>query len=169
LELLHVMGEVPEGVWAIFSTPQDDGRGMTSVLIPHTLWRWMTALDPFTSEQAWVERVGQKAVARTWGHGRDLPLVVVEVEDVVAAWSGPTPWQMRWGEAIRVCGGCGQTVPAGEVLEGMKNAMPPDDRGAVSVTVLCPFCQTATTHRLTPFGIEGVAATSQSGPSAPAG
>ncbi|MBX5466998.1 MAG: hypothetical protein K6U14_05825 [Firmicutes bacterium] len=147
MELLHILGEVPEGLWAVFSTPEDAGRGMASVVVPKSLWRWMTAHDPFTSEVTWVDRVGRAALARHLARGTIPALVWVEAQDLGG------PWETAWGAVLRTCGQCGQPVPAGEVLEGMKNAMPPDEGGTVTVSVFCPACSARTAHRLSPYGV----------------
>jgi hypothetical protein len=146
IELLHMLGETPEGPWAIFSLPDDDGTHMVSVIVPRSLWMKLTRVDPFSSEIAIMERIGVRAIKRRRREGTLLGPVLVELIDVEGQ-VARTPWY----QVLRICGQCGQMVPAGEVLEGLSNALPPNSRGEIELKVLCPTCQVQTPHRLTPW------------------
>ncbi len=153
IDLLHLLGDAPEGPWAVFSSPEGDGTDMVSVIIPRSLWLLLTRAHPFDSEISLAERVGRLAVQRAQ-NARDLstPIFVHrhDVGDLLPEPSRP------WYKALRVCGRCGQEVPPGEVSEGLSNALPPDSRGEIELKVLCPDCQVQTPHRLTPWGIPEV-------------
>jgi|BEDMetMinimDraft_2_1075160.scaffolds.fasta_scaffold02321_2 hypothetical protein len=147
-QLLHYVGEAPEGPWAIFSEPGGQGWRLVSVLVPRTLWMQLTRRDPFSSEMQLLEAVGKKAILRAAAAGPLPPAIWVtpEMVDLTLDPYGP-PW-----ETLSVCGRCGGTVPSGEVLEGIKNALPPNTRGDTEVLVLCPSCGVQTRFVLTPFG-----------------
>lgn len=149
IDLLHMLGDVPEGPWAIFSLPHGDGTEMVSVVVPRSLWVLLTRSDPFTSEIALMERVGTHALERALTRGEVNPPIFVQAQDI----GTKLPVTEQWFDRLRQCGVCGQSVPAGEVLEGLANALPPDSRGEISLKVLCPDCQIQTDHRLTPWGI----------------
>jgi len=74
IDLLHMLGDVPEGPWAIFSLPHGDGTEMVSVVVPRSLWVLLTRSDPFTSEIALMERVGTHALERALTRGEVNPL-----------------------------------------------------------------------------------------------
>lgn len=148
-DLLHFIGDAPEGPWAIFSSPAGDGTDMVSVIVPRSLWLLLTRQHPFDSEISLMERVGREAILRHRGDGLEDPLFIhrQDVGDLLPQSDLP------WFKALRVCGRCGQEVPAGEVSEGLSNALPPDSRGVIKLLVLCPQCQVQTPHQLTPWGI----------------
>lgn len=150
IELLHVVGEGPDGQWAVFSLPDGDGTRMVSVVVPRSLWQVATRQDPFSSEIAIMERVGRDAISRRLAAGALNGPVYVHAGDS-DVYAPPDP---DWDRRLRVCGRCGDTVPAGEVLEGLANALPPDSRGHIEVKVLCPACQVQTAHTLTAWGVE---------------
>ena len=150
IELLHVIGDAPEGPWSIFSVRLGDRSAMVSVVIPRSLWVQVTRQDPFSAEITLMEKIGRDAIAKRRDRGDLQGTVVVEAGDIPSAWPDPAePWPVT----LRRCGACGQMVPAGEVLEGLANALPPDSRGEVEVSVLCPTCMLSTVHHLTPWGI----------------
>ncbi|PSR34389.1 MAG: hypothetical protein C7B46_05595 [Sulfobacillus benefaciens] len=146
IDLLHMLGEAPEGPWAVFSLPDGDGTHMVSVIVPRSLWMKLTRLDPFSSEIAIMERIGIRAIERRRQAGPLLGPVLVELADVEDQAPG-----LPWYQVLRTCGQCGQMVPAGEVLEGLGNALPPNSRGEIELKVLCPTCQVQTPHCLTPW------------------
>lgn len=152
IDLLHLLGDAPEGPWAIFSLPGGDGTDMVSVLVPRSLWLLLTRSHPFDSEISLMEKVGRSALERALDHGMVTGPVMVSQEDL-----GETVADvgMPWFRALRICGKCGQEVPPGEVSEGLSNALPPDSRGFIELKVLCPDCQVQTPHQLTPWGIPG--------------
>lgn len=145
IELLHMLGEAPEGPWAIFSLPDGDGSGMVSVLVPRSLWLRLTRRDPFSSDIAIMERVGIQAIERRRNIGPLVGPVLIELADVDQSEA------VLWYTALRVCQQCGKMVPPGEVLEGLGNALPPNSRGEIEIKVLCPTCQIQTPHRMTPW------------------
>ncbi|MCY0897448.1 MAG: hypothetical protein OWU33_00695 [Firmicutes bacterium] len=150
IDLLHLIGDVPEGPWAVFSLPEGDGTDMISVVVPRSLWLLLTRARPFDSEMSLMEEVGRRGIQRFLGEGkREGPVFVMrdDLGDLL-----PKP-QEPWFHTLRVCGQCGRTVPPGEVSEGLSNALPPDSRGYIELKVLCPDCQVQTSHRLTPWGI----------------
>jgi hypothetical protein len=147
-ELLHYLGEAPEGPWAIFSEPAGQGYGLISVLVPRSLWMQLTRRDPFSSELQILERIGSRAIAWMRARGPVPPAVWVTPEMLEAPIGGYGP---LW-ETLSVCARCGQTVPSGEVAEGLKNALPPNTRGDTEVLVLCPPCGVQTRFVVTPFG-----------------
>ncbi len=149
IDLLHIVGEVPEGRWAIFSLPHGDGSEMISVVIPHTLWALTSRQHPFLSDLGLMEQMGRQALQHRIAEGRLAQPVMVGAEDVGLA----LPVEPKWFAGLSVCGTCSNSVPPGEVLEGIANALPPDSRGEVEILVLCPRCQVQTPHRLTPYGI----------------
>jgi len=151
IDLLHVLGEAPEGPWAIFSLPDGDGTDMVSVIIPRSLWLLLTRAQPFSSEITLMEQVGTRLIERRLATGEPItgPLLAGR-EDVGGLLP---PEDIPWFQVLRMCQTCGQTVPPGEVLEGLSNALPPDSRGHIEVKVLCPACQVQSTHRLTPWGM----------------
>lgn len=144
-----MLGETPEGQWALFSSPEGDGSEMISVVVPHGLWRQLTKADPFTSQVALMTQAGTAALKRLQGQNRLQSPVWVEASDLPVK----LPVDPQWYPKLRQCGRCGRLVPPGEVLEGFSNAMPPDSRGEVEIRVLCPDCKVQTSHRLTPWGI----------------
>jgi hypothetical protein len=148
-ELLHYLGEAPEGPWAIFSEPVGQGYGLINVLFPRTLWMHLTRQDPFTSEINILERTGVRAIA--WVRERGpVPRAIWVTPEML----GDAPIQgygSPW-ETLSQCGRCQKTVPSGEVAEGLKNALPPNTRGDTEVLVLCPGCNVQTPFLLTPFG-----------------
>ncbi len=121
IDLLHMLGEAPEGPWAIFSLPDDDGTHMVSVVVPRSLWMRLTRVDPFSSEIAIMERIGIRAIERRRREGPLFGPVLVELIDVEDQGAGAS-----WYQVLRICGQCGKMVPAGEVLEGLGNALPPN-------------------------------------------
>lgn len=147
-QLLHYIGEAPEGPWAIFSEPGGQSHRLISVLIPRTLWMHLTRRDPFSSEISLLEAVGRRAINLAHQAG-PLPGAIwvtpEMLEDRVGGYENP------W-DTLSICGRCGQVVPSGEVLEGIKNALPPNTRGDTEVLVLCPRCNVQTAFILTPFG-----------------
>ncbi|MCY0878283.1 MAG: hypothetical protein OWU84_05025 [Firmicutes bacterium] len=150
IDLLHLIGDAPEGPWAIFSLPEGDGTDMMSVIVPRSLWLQVTRARPFDSEISLMEEIGRRAIQRLLAVGnREGPAFVMR-EDVGEFLPRP---ERPWYETLRICGQCGNTVPAGEVSEGLSNALPPDSRGSIELKVLCPDCQVQTAHRLTPWGI----------------
>ncbi len=149
IDLLHILGEVPEGRWAIFSLPHGDGSQMVSVIVPHTLWTLMSRKNPFVSDVGLMEAIGEAAIQRNLGQGSLSDPVIAVAEDVQVEMAVDRDWFF----SLRRCSQCGQLVPAGEVLEGLSNALPPNSRGEVEILVLCPTCQIQTPHRLTPYGI----------------
>jgi hypothetical protein len=96
-----------------------------------------------------LETVGRKAIQRVRDQGGSLPPAIWVtpelVDEDVSAWGDP------WAVMSR-CGQCGNTVPSGEVAEGLKNALPPNARGETEVLVLCPQCLVQTPFVFTPFG-----------------
>jgi hypothetical protein len=147
-QLLHYLGEAPEGPWAIFSEPVGNGYGLISVLVPRSLWMQLTRREPFSSELQILERNGMRAIE--WARERGpLPRAIwvtpEMLEQPVQGYSAP------W-DTMSVCGRCQKTVPSGEVAEGIKNALPPNTRGDTEVLVLCPDCNVQTHFVLTPFG-----------------
>jgi hypothetical protein len=146
IDLLHMLGEAPEGPWAIFSLPDDDGTHMVSVVVPRSLWMRLTRVDPFSSEIAIMERIGIRAIERRRREGPLFGPVLVELIDVEDQGAGAS-----WYQVLRICGQCGKMVPAGEVLEGLGNALPPNSRGEIELKVLCPTYQVQPPHRLTPW------------------
>lgn len=150
MDLLHMIGETPEGQWAVFSGPTAE-PGMVSVVVPKRLWLWLSQFDPFSSPLALMEGVGRRALQRVaqqgpwqgpiWVEARDMPMIPAEAD---------------WYAVLRQCSSCGLSVPSGEVLEGLANALPPDSRGEIEVLVLCPPCGVQTSHRLTAWGIPSV-------------
>lgn len=149
IDLLHILGEVPEGRWAVFSLPVGDGSQMVSVIVPHTLWSLLSRQNPFSSDISLMEQVGTRAIERCLAEGSVVDPIAVQYADVDL----PMPVRRDWFHALRQCGGCHQLVPPGEVLEGLSNALPPDSRGEVEILVLCPPCQIQTHHRLSPYGL----------------
>ncbi|MDA8192845.1 MAG: hypothetical protein M0Z53_02430 [Thermaerobacter sp.] len=150
IDLLHMLGDAPEGPWAVFSLPHGDGTGLVSVLVPRSLWLRLTRQDPFSSELAIMERVGAAAITRVLAAGPVRSPVLVERGDLADA---VVEEDDRWDERLRTCETCQRPVPPGEVAEALSNALPPDSRGEIQLSVLCPRCQTQTRHRLTPWGI----------------
>ena len=148
-DLLHYAGEAPEGPWAIFSEPGGAGYRLISVLVPRTLWMTITRRDPFTSEIQLLETVGRKAIDSIRQRDGDLPAAIWVTPELIG--EALPKWGEPWGTLSR-CGQCGQTVPSGEVAEGLKNALPPNARGETEVLVLCPVCLVQTPFVLTPFG-----------------
>jgi len=152
-ELLHYVGEAPEGPWAIFTEPGGKGYRLVSVVIPRTLWMYLTRRDPFSSEMQIIEAVGRTAIEAAHARGPLPAALWVSPEDI----GEPMPeYQSPW-EAMSRCGRCHQVVPSGEVAEGIKNALPPNTRGDTEVLVLCPVCLVQTPFVLTPFGAQPVA------------
>ncbi len=149
-QLLHVIGDAPEGPWSVFSVPIGDGSGMSSVIIPRSLWLEMSRRDPFSSDIAIIERVGRKAIARRLKENKSVDTVIVQPEDVPDL---GTKSQEPWYMTLRQCGQCHEMVPHGEVLEALSNALPPDSRGWITVEVLCPSCMVQTPHRLNAWGV----------------
>lgn len=152
IDLLHALGDAPEGPWSVFSSPNGDGSDMVSVVVPKSLWQLVTKANPFSSEISLLEQLGQHAIERHLAKGVEglLDPIYVSREDVgdlIPEASVP------WYRALRICSVCHQEVPAGEVSEGLSNALPPDSRGEIQLKVLCPPCQVQTDHRLTPWGI----------------
>lgn len=150
VDLLHVIGDAPEGPWAIFSLPTGDGTDMISVIVPRSLWVLVTKAHPFDSEISLMERLGQQAVDRVLRHGQLSDPVFIQREDLKDLM--PLA-DLPWFRELRICSRCGNEVPPGEVSEGLSNALPPDSRGQIELLVLCPTCQVQTPHRLTPWGI----------------
>jgi hypothetical protein len=155
IDLLHLLGDAPEGPWAIFSLPHDDGTDLVSVIVPRSLWLSLTRAHPFDSEISLMETVGRAAVQRALQAGKVAEPLFVMAEDVLDRQEEGKAHALPWFRALRVCGQCGQDVPPGEVSEGLSNALPPDSRGYIELKVLCPTCQVQTPHRLTPWGIAG--------------
>ncbi len=150
IDLLHMLGDAPEGPWAIFSLPGGDGTDMISAVVPRTLWLLLTRAHPFDSEISLMEKVGRAAIQRALDQGdRSGPVFVLrqDIGETLADEAIP------WFRALRICGRCRQEVPPGEVSEGLSNALPPDSRGYIELRVLCPGCQVQTPHQLTPWGI----------------
>lgn len=150
MDLLHLIGDAPEGPWAIFSLPQGNGTDMVSLIVPRSLWLLITRAHPFESEISLMEKIGQEALMRALEDGSVSDPILVgaqAVGDLLPQADQP------WFRALRICGTCGQEVPPGEVSEGLSNALPPDSRGEIDLKVLCPSCQIQTLHRLTPWGI----------------
>lgn len=147
-ELLHYVGEAPEGPWAIFAEPGGAGHRLVSVIVPRTLWMYLTRRDPFSSEIQILESVGVRAIraVRRWG---PLPPAIWVSPELIGE---PMPEYRPPWETLSRCGQCGQTVPSGEVAEGLKNALPPNTRGDTEVLVLCPVCLVQTPFTITPFG-----------------
>ena len=146
-ELLHYVGEAPEGPWAIFSEP-GGGHQLVSVVFPRTLWMHLTRRDPFTSEMQLLETLGRRAIQAARAQG-PLPAALWVSPDAIgeAMAEYTSPW-----DTLSRCGQCHQVVPSGEVAEGIKNALPPNTRGDTEVLVLCPACLVQTPFVLTPFG-----------------
>lgn len=147
-ELLHYVGEAPEGPWAIFSEPGGTGHRLVSVVFPRTLWMRLTRNDPFSSEMQILEMKGRQAIGAARARGPLPAALWVSPQDIgedVGEYTAP------W-ETMSICGRCGQVVPSGEVAEGIKNAVPPNQRGETEVLVLCPTCLVQTPFLLTPFG-----------------
>lgn len=151
IDLLHLLGDAPEGPWAIFSLPTGDGTDMVSVIVPRSLWLLLTKSHPFDSEISLMERVGRTAIERAYTTDINPrgPIFAQDQDIGDLLLRSPVPWY----RSLRICGVCGQEVPAGEVSEGLSNALPPDSRGQIELKVLCPTCQIQTPHRLTPWGI----------------
>lgn len=150
IDLLHHLGDAPEGPWAIFSSPHGDGTDMISVIVPRSLWLQVTRKHPFDSEISLLERLGRSAIERTrHSFVAAGPVFVSEVDlgDLLEMDSLP------WYRALRRCSSCHREVPPGEVSEGLSNALPPDSRGIIELKVLCPTCQIQTPHQLSPWGI----------------
>lgn len=152
-ELLHYVGEAPEGPWAIFTEPGGVGYRLVSVVIPRTLWMYLTRRDPFSSEMQIIESVGRAAIDAARARGPLPAALWVSPEDIGERMA---EYQSPW-EAMSRCGRCHQVVPSGEVAEGIKNALPPNTRGDTEVLVLCPVCLVQTPFVLTPFGAQPVA------------
>ncbi|WP_338055132.1 hypothetical protein [Sulfobacillus harzensis] len=150
MDLLHLIGDAPEGPWAIFSSPHGDGTDMISVIVPRSLWLLVTRAHPFDSEISLMEKVGRAALERALASGTFSDPVFAHRQDMGDLLP---PASIPWFKALRICGQCGQEVPPGEVSEGLSNALPPDSRGQIDLKVLCPDCQVQTPHRLTPWGI----------------
>lgn len=152
IELLHLLGDAPEGPWAIFSLPDGDGTDMVSVVVPRSLWLLVTRQNPFSSEISLMELVGEASIRRVMARGpRDKNSPIwVQQDDIPGLIPSP---EEPWFRSLRICGQCHQMVPPGEVSEGLSNALPPDSRGFIEIKVLCPECQIQTTHNLTPWGI----------------
>ncbi|MCL5012587.1 MAG: hypothetical protein M1493_01145 [Firmicutes bacterium] len=149
-QLLHVIGDAPEGPWSVFSVPLGDGTGMASVIFPRSLWIEISRRDPFSSDISIMERIGRQAISRRLERHESVYTVIVQAEDIPdIRTESHEPWYMT----LRRCGKCQQTVPHGEVLEGLSNALPPDSRGQITVEVLCPSCMVQTRHRLNPWGV----------------
>lgn len=149
IDLLHILGEVPEGRWAVFRLPQGDGTQMVSVVVPHTLWSLVSRRHPFDSDVSLMERIGTRAIERVLAAGCLTEPVLAEAADAAVEMGV----ERNWFSVVRRCPRCGQDVPPGEVLEGLSNALPPNSRGEVEILVLCPDCRVQTPHRLTPYGI----------------
>ncbi len=151
IDLLHQLGDAPEGPWAIFSLPSGDGTDMVSVIVPRSLWLLLTRAHPFDSEISLMEEVGRRAIERVLAQDPhpEGPLFVDRRDMGPLLPRPPLPWF----RALRICGACGQEVPPGEVSEGLSNALPPDSRGQIELKVLCPTCQIQTPHAMTPWGI----------------
>jgi len=150
MDLLHFIGDAPEGPWAIFSLPKGEGTGMISVIVPRSLWLLVTRAHPFESEISLMERLGQAALTRMLHRSViEDPLFVAgrDIGDLLPVSEKP------WFRTLRVCGTCGKDVPPGEVSEGLSNALPPDSRGHIELLILCPVCQVQTPHHLTPWGV----------------
>lgn len=154
-DLLHYVGEAPEGPWAIFSEPGGTGHRLVSVIFPRTLWMMITRGDPFSSEVRLLEDLGRKAIDRCLQDGCLPPTIwaTPELLDLDPATEGD--WRPPW-ETLSICGQCHQQVPSGEVLEGIKNALPPNTRGDTEVLVLCPVCQRQTPFVMSPFGVRPI-------------
>lgn len=146
IDLLHMLGDAPEGPWAVFSLPEGDGTAMVSVLVPRSLWMRLTRDDPFSSEIGMMEAVGTRAIQRRLEAGEIHGPILIDALDAGLT-EAPNPWY----RVLRVCGKCGQEVPPGEVLEGLGNALPPNSRGEIELKVLCPVCQVQTPHRMSPW------------------
>lgn len=146
IDLLHMLGDAPEGPWAIFSLPDGDGSAMVSVLVPRSLWMRLTRNDPFSSEIGILEAVGTRAIERRRALGEITGPVLVDAVD-----AGLVASSVPWYRLLRICGQCRQEVPPGEVLEGFSNALPPNSRGEIELKVLCPVCQIQTPHRMSPW------------------
>lgn len=150
MDLLHLIGDAPEGPWAIFSLPEGDGTDMVSVIVPRSLWLLLTRVHPFDSEISLMEKVGRAALMRALQEHHVTDPIFVQRSDVGTLLPED---EIPWFRALRICSQCGQEVPPGEVSEGLSNALPPDSRGEIQLKVLCPDCQVQTDHRLTPWGI----------------
>ena len=150
IDLLHLLGDAPEGPWAIFSLPEGNGTDMISVIVPRSLWLLLTKSHPFDSEISLFERVGRAAIERALGRGTITGPLFVENKDIGNLLQEAS---LPWFRALRICGVCGEEVPPGEVSEGLSNALPPDSRGRIDLKVLCPKCLVQTPHQLTPWGI----------------
>jgi hypothetical protein len=151
-ELLHYIGESPDGPWAIFTEPGGTGWRLISVVVPRTLWMALGRRDPFASDIQRLERIGRQALQYVRAKEGRVPATVWVTPDMVAEAEAVlkeygAPW-----ETLSRCLRCGQTVPSGEVAEGLKNALPPDTRGDTEVLVLCPACLVQSRFVLTPFG-----------------
>ncbi len=149
-QLLHVIGDAPEGPWSVFSLPIGDGTAMVSLIIPRSLWVEISQRDPFSSDISIIEQIGRLAIPRRLAQGDVPSTILLEAKDIPELWEEPSePWYMT----LRRCGHCQQLVPHGEVLEGLANALPPNSRGQVTVDVLCPACRVQTAHTLNPWGV----------------
>jgi hypothetical protein len=148
-ELLHYIGEAPEGPWAIFTEPGGTGWRLISVIVPRTLWMALQRRDPFSSDIQLLERVGRAAIRATREAAATLPAAIWVTPAMVG--EAFSEYGEPWATLSR-CGQCGETVPSGEVAEGLKNALPPNSRGDTEVLVLCPRCNVQTRFWLTPFG-----------------
>jgi hypothetical protein len=154
IDLLHFLGDAPEGPWAVFSLPHGDGTDLVSVVVPRTLWWQVTRSNPFASEMSLMEEVGARAIAREIAQRPDHRVsgpIFVQPEDVGASLALDD--EVPWYRAMRRCPQCHREVPAGELSEGLSNALPPNSRGEIEVKVLCPSCQVQTAYRLTPWGL----------------
>ncbi|WP_053960138.1 hypothetical protein [Sulfobacillus thermosulfidooxidans] len=149
-QLLHVIGDAPEGPWSVFSLPTGDYTAMVSVIIPRSLWLELSQRDPFSSDLSLIERIGRMAILHRLQHSESLETIVVDPSDIQELWQdAEEPWYMT----LRRCGQCQQMVPHGEVLEALANALPPNSRGQITVEVLCPSCMVQTSHVLNPWGV----------------
>ncbi|WP_020375634.1 hypothetical protein [Sulfobacillus thermosulfidooxidans] len=151
-QLLHVIGDAPEGPWSVFSLPTGDHTAMVSVIIPRSLWLEISRRDPFSSDLSLIERIGRMAILHRLQQTGELETIVVDTDDIQELWNKPDePWYMT----LRRCGQCHEMVPHGEVLEALANALPPNSRGQITVEVLCPACMVQTSHVLNPWGVVG--------------
>ncbi|MCY0907989.1 MAG: hypothetical protein OWR62_06370 [Sulfobacillus thermotolerans] len=150
IDLLHVIGDAPEGPWSVFSVSRGEDTVLMSMIIPRSLWMQMTRHDPFSSEITLMEKIGQVAITKRLAQGQTGQSIIITPEDIPGVWpAAEEPWDVT----LRRCPTCQQLVPAGELLEGLANALPPDSRGEIEVRVLCPQCMTSNIFRLAPWGI----------------
>ena len=116
IDLLHLLGDAPEGPRAIFSLPVGDGTDMVSVIVPRSLWLVLTRAHPFDSEISLMEKAGRAAVARALDQGGIRGPVFVTREDIDEPLLDAG---QPWFKALRLCGRCGADAASASPRRGV--------------------------------------------------